>query len=58
MIWILFYEALCFYGIKLYQRNSLVIFDEVQMCSQARQLVKHLVADGWYDMLVYMALCL
>ena len=34
---------------KLYKRKSLIIFDEVQQFSRARQLIKYLVADGRYD---------
>lgn len=37
------------YGVKLVQRRSCVIFDEVQMYPPARQLIKYLVADGRYD---------
>lgn len=37
------------YGKKLYDRDSLIIFDEVQMCPKAREAVKYLVADGRYD---------
>ncbi len=37
------------YGVQLHRRESLVIFDEVQMYPPARQLIKHLVADGRYD---------
>ena len=37
------------YGIKLYERESLIIFDEVQMFSKARQSIKPLVKDGRYD---------
>lgn len=37
------------YGVKLYQRESLIIFDEVQMFPKAREAVKYLVADGRYD---------
>lgn len=36
-------------GIQLYERNSLIIFDEVQMYPMARQAIKQLVADGRYD---------
>ena len=36
-------------GVTLYPRNSLIIFDEVQKYPQARQAIKHLVADGRYD---------
>ncbi len=34
---------------KLYERESVIIFDEVQLCPQARQAIKHLVKDGRYD---------
>ena len=34
---------------RLYRRESLIVFDEVQLCPKARQLIKHLVADGRYD---------
>ncbi len=37
------------YGIKLFKRESAIIFDEVQLYPQARQLIKYLVADGRYD---------
>lgn len=37
------------YGKKLYQRDSLIIFDEVQMFPKAREAIKYLVADGRYD---------
>ena len=37
------------YGRKLERRRSLIVFDEVQQCPQARQLIKYLVADGRYD---------
>lgn len=39
------------YGTVLYRRESLVIFDEVQMFPFARQAIKHLVKDGRYDYL-------
>lgn len=35
--------------VKLYRRESLFIFDEVQQYPKARQLIKYLVADGRYD---------
>ena len=38
-------------NIKLYNRESLIIFDEVQLFPKARQAIKHLVADGRYDYL-------
>ncbi len=37
------------YGIRLYERDSLIIFDEIQMFPLARQAIKHLVQDGRYD---------
>ena len=37
------------YNIKLYRRESIIIFDEVQQFPKARQAVKYLVADGRYD---------
>lgn len=36
-------------GVKLKERDSLIIFDEVQKYPKARQAIKHLVADGRYD---------
>lgn len=38
-------------GVILYEHESLIIFDEVQLFSQARQAIKHLVADGRYSYL-------
>ena len=38
-----------YYGIKLYERDTLFIFDEIQFCPKARGAIKHLVADGRYD---------
>ena len=37
------------YHTRLYPRETLIVFDEVQLCPNARQLIKHLVADGRYD---------
>ena len=37
------------FNIKLYKRESLIIFDEVQLFPIARQFIKQLVADGRYD---------
>ena len=36
-------------GVSLYERKSVIIFDEVQLCPQARQAIKHLVKDHRYD---------
>lgn len=38
-----------YYGKKLYERDSLIIFDEVQRFPKARECIKYLVADGRYD---------
>lgn len=37
------------YGVNLVEKNSLIIFDEVQFNPKARQAIKLLVADGRYD---------
>lgn len=39
------------YGVTLKKRDSLIIFDEVQMFPRARAAIKYLVADGRYDYL-------
>ncbi|NMA05817.1 MAG: ATP-binding protein [Acholeplasmataceae bacterium] len=36
-------------GTTLYERESLIIFDEIQLFPKARQLIKHLVFDNRYD---------
>lgn len=33
----------------LYERDSVIVFDEVQLYPKARQMIKHLVEDGRYD---------
>lgn len=38
-----------YYNVKLYKRDSLIIFDEVQLYPRARSAIKYLVADGRYD---------
>lgn len=38
-----------FYDIELHERDSLIIFDEVQLYPKARESIKQLVADGRYD---------
>lgn len=46
----LFFQKLsAFYNVRLFERQSAIVFDEVQLLPQARQLIKHLVADGRYD---------
>lgn len=37
------------YKVTLKERQSVIIFDEVQLQPLARQAIKHLVADGRYD---------
>lgn len=37
------------YGVKLYERQSVIIFDEVQKSPLARQAIKYLVKDHRYD---------
>ena len=36
-------------GVKLFERESLIVFDEVQLCPRARAAIKYLVEDGRYD---------
>ncbi|MBP5156599.1 MAG: ATP-binding protein [Treponema sp.] len=36
-------------GITLYRRDSVILFDEIQLNPRARQAIKYLVADGRYD---------
>lgn len=36
-------------GRTLPVRESVIVFDEVQQCPRARQMIKHLVNDGRYD---------
>lgn len=38
-----------FYQVKLYERDTLIILDEVQLFSRARAAIKYLVEDGRYD---------
>ena len=37
------------YNTRLFQRESLIIFDEIQKFPKAREAIKYLVADGRYD---------
>ena len=37
------------YRVRLHERKSLIILDEVQLCPRARAAIKFLVADGRYD---------
>ncbi len=36
------------YGVKLYKHESVIVFDEVQLCPKARGAVKYLIQDGRY----------
>ena len=36
-------------SVKLYERESVIIFDEIQLAPKVRQAIKHLVKDGRYD---------
>ena len=45
----LFLYLSTYYGVDLHERDTLVVFDEVQMFPLARGLIKYLVADGRYD---------
>ena len=44
-----FMRISAYYSVKLYERKSLFIFDEVQFFPRARAAIKYLVADGRYD---------
>jgi len=47
-----FYQTLSLeYGVRLFNRESLIVFDEIQQYPKARQSVKYLVADGRYDII-------
>ena len=45
----LFLQLSIIYGVKLHERESAIIFDEVQLCPRARAAIKYLVKDGRYD---------
>jgi predicted AAA+ superfamily ATPase len=45
----LFFFLTSITGVALYERQTLIIFDEVQLFPPARQLIKHLVKDNRYD---------
>jgi len=44
-----FLKLAAIYRVTLHVRDSVIIFDEVQQYPPARELIKHLVADGRYD---------
>ncbi len=45
----LFLQLQFLFHVKLIERKSLIVFDEVQFCPKARQAIKTLVSDGRYD---------
>ena len=45
----LFLQLQLQYQVELYERKSVIIFDEVQLYPKARQAIKHLVKDHRYD---------
>lgn len=45
----LFLRLQLIYQVTLHERDSVIIFDEVQMAPLARQAIKHLVKDHRYD---------
>lgn len=45
----LFLQLQLHYKVDLHERNSLIVFDEVQQCPLARQAIKALVEDHRYD---------
>ena len=46
----LFFAKLsAYYSVRLHERRSIIVFDEVQQYPRARQFIKYLVADGRYD---------
>lgn len=45
----LFLQLQLIFKKELHERDSLIIFDEVQFCPKARQAIKHLVADHRYE---------
>lgn len=45
----IFLQLQALYHVTLYERQSAIIFDEIQLCPKARQAIKYLVEDGRYD---------
>lgn len=45
----LFLQLQTLFKTTLYARQSVIIFDEIQKCPQARQAIKYLVEDGRFD---------
>ncbi len=45
----LFLRLQAIFKVDLHERNSVIVFDEIQKCPKARQAIKYLVEDGRYD---------
>ena len=50
----LFMHLSLHFRVKLHERQSVIIFDEVEFFPQAREAIKYLVKDGRYDYIVTM----
>ncbi len=48
-----FFQLQAITGITLYDRESVIIFDEIQLQPKVRQAIKYLVKDGRYDYMNY-----
>ena len=46
---LIFLQLQAIYNVVLQNRKSVIVFDEVQKCPNARQAIKYLVQDGRYD---------
>ena len=47
-----FFQSLSLeYSTRLYRRESLIVFDEIQKFPKAREAIKYMVADGRFDYL-------
>lgn len=44
-----FLQLQLIFNVNLYNRESVIVFDEIQLQPLARQAIKHLVKDGRYD---------
>lgn len=44
-----FLQLQLIFNVNLYERESVIVFDEIQLQPLARQAIKHLVKDGRYD---------
>ena len=40
-----------YFSTRLYPRESIIVFDEIEFCPDARAAIKYLVEDGRYDYL-------